>query len=126
MLALLTETHARAAAGDPSLTLDALADVCERLRTVYRAEYVLYDLGGLLGPVLVPPMRALLAQWDPLSDPVGPAAAMRGWRGLLRLDKPAPPRAGAAAAAAMDESSVRSSFFWGGRWGGGGREEGEK
>ncbi len=36
VMALLAETHARAAARDPSLTLDALADVFERLRRDYR------------------------------------------------------------------------------------------
>ena len=36
VMALLAETHARAAARDPSLTLEALADIFERLRREYR------------------------------------------------------------------------------------------
>ena len=36
LMELLAETHARAAGRDPSLTLDALADVFERMRRDYR------------------------------------------------------------------------------------------
>lgn len=83
---IISDTYDKAVSKD-SLSLDELADVFEELRTTYKAEWALYQLHSLAGPLLVPPMRKFLSAWIPLKDPKGPAQAMKAWRRLLKNEE---------------------------------------
>lgn len=84
---IIARTYKRAHDHASPLTLADLADVFGELRGSYAEEYTLYNLSSLAGPLLVPPMRRFLSDWEPLRDPQGPAQAMRAWRGLLKTEK---------------------------------------
>ena len=102
-LAEVAEAVAAAGAGaGDKVGLEELESSFQRLKTEYREEYVMYNLGVAALAAALPRLSAALHGWSPLGDPGRGAGAFTAWRPLLQSEAAA---RGVLATAVADGSS---------------------
>ena len=87
----IVETRQREAG---SVDPDDLHAIYSTLKTEQPAEYVTFDCASIALSQLLPPLRAAMAAWAPLAEPLAWLPALSAWKPLLATAAAAPTAAG--------------------------------